>query len=79
MSKPVSKTHVIFDEDTAEYLQDLAGRTGWSINRLANHLIRSIQSVEIATAIDLKESALIHVPGKQPVQFRRRVRLHIRR
>lgn len=73
-----SKTHVIFDEDTAQYLQDLSGKTGWSINRIANHLIRNIRSVEIATDIQMKTDGSIPIPGSKPVTFKKRIHMKIR-
>jgi hypothetical protein len=77
MSDP-NLAHVNFDSDTSQYLRSLADRTGWSVNYIANFLIRMMQAVEVTTDVSLKSDTLPGKDGKKPVRFRKLLRMKIK-
>lgn len=78
MSDP-NLAHVNFDTDTSAYLRDLANKTGWSVNYIANFLVRMMQAVEITTDVTLKSDVLPGKDGKPPVRFRKLLRMKIKK
>lgn len=72
------KEHLWFDSDTSEYLRSVANRTGKSITRVANDLIRMIGKMEERTDITLKETELHTKNGSPTIKFKKGMQISIK-
>jgi hypothetical protein len=72
------KEHLWFDPDNSEYLRSVANRTGKSITRVANELIRMIGKMEERTEITLKETELHTKNGRPAIKFKKGMQISIK-
>jgi uncharacterized lipoprotein YehR (DUF1307 family) len=66
-----SKAHAYLDTDISEYIQKLSARTGISVSRCVNQLLRMIKSAEQTNTVTLNERELKGKEGKETVRFRK--------
>jgi hypothetical protein len=72
------KEHFHLDLDNSKMVRTIANKTGKSVTRVINEMLRMIGNLEEKTELTLKETTIESKNGKPPVKFKKNLQFSVK-